>query len=265
MPDRQTSLLALRLAAPVTDVGAVVAAARAAGALDRATPLGDGRSAQEVHWGGTLQRAAVRALDDDGVHLLRVEADAGADGFVAGLARQAGLVAALARHVDTEVLGARDLSARVDRDLAWLMRVAGGGAVPADAVATVTVAAVGRLPGWVRTHGAARFGVPDLELYGLPAGTEGAAAAALAAVQGALLRGGLAAPLALPDGTSVRLVPVLEAWGRFPLDSPGVGRAGTTRGPGLDGPRATLSVLRRPRLGRHRLDLEGVVARLTPR
>lgn len=261
MADRPTSLVALRLAAP-PDVGTVVAAARAAGDLDRAAPLGDARAAAEVHWGGRLQRAAVRALDDeDGAHLLRTEVALGADGFVADLARQAVLLAALARHLP-DVLAVRDVSARVEHDLGWLERVAAGRASRTDAVATVIEPAVGRRPGWVLTHGAARSGVPDLELYGVAAGTEEAAAQALGAVHDALLAGGMAAPLALPDGTPVRLVPVLEAWSRLPMDRPGVGRAGSIRGPGLDGPRATLSVLHRPRLGRHRLDLEGVTARL---
>jgi hypothetical protein len=259
--DRPTSLVALRVAAPDTDVGALVASARSAGDLDRATPLADARTAAEVLWGGRLQRAAVRALDDDGAHLLRTEVALGADGFVADLARQAVLLQALARHVP-EVLGVRDLSARTDHDAGWLERAAASRTTRADAVAVVVGPARGRTPGWIRTHGAARFGVPDLELYGLAAGAEDAAVAALGAVHDALLAGGMAAPLALPDGARVRLVPVLEAWARLPLGWPGIGRAGEVRGPGLDGPRATLSVLHRARLGRHRLDLEGVVARL---
>jgi hypothetical protein len=72
----------------------------------------------------------------------------------------------------------------------------------------------------------------------------------------------LQASLSLPDGTPVYLVPVLEAWQHVSLDWPGVGRAGQERGPGLDGPRASLSVLRRPRFGRYRRDLAGVVRRL---
>lgn len=262
MADRPTSLVALRLPAPVPDVGAVVAAARAAGDVDRTTPRGDGRAAQEVLWGGRAQPAAIRALtDDDGVHLLRTEVAVGIDGVAADMARQAGLLAALARHVDG-VLGVRDLSARTDHDLDWVERAASGSAGRPDVTVAVTDPAVGRTPGWIRTHGAARFGVPDLELYGLTPGTEHAAVTALGAVQDALLAGGMAAPLVLPDGTSVRLVPVLEAWARLPMGWPGIGRAGAVRGPGLDGPRATLSVLHRPRLGRHRLDLEGVLARL---
>ncbi len=261
MPEQPSSLVALRLAATAY-VAAVVAAARTAGDLDRAAPLGDGGAAAEVHWGGRLQRAVVRALDDeDGTPLLRTEVAVAGDGFVAGAARQAMLLRGLARHVDG-VDGVRDLSAGVEHDLDALERMAGGGAVRIDVVAAVVAPGSGRVPGWVRTHGAARFGVPDLELYGLAPGTEETAVAALGAVHDALLAGGMAAPLALPDGTPVRLagVPVGGA-GRPPPRPPG-GRAGAVRGPGLDGPRATLSVLHRARLGRHRLDLAGVTARL---
>lgn len=264
MADRPSSLVALRLSTAV-DVTDVVAAARSTRDLDRTSPVGTAGSAALVHWGGRPGPAAVRAVvDEDGADLLRTELDVGGDGLVAGVARQAGLLGALARHVPGGVLGVRDLSARVERDLAWLDRAAAGGTRRPDAVATVVAAAGGRRPGWVRTHGAARFGVPDLELYGLVAGAEDAAVAALGGVHDALLAGGMAAPLALPDGTAVRLVPVLEAWSRLPLDWPGIGRAGEVRGPGLDGPRATLSVLHRARLGRHRLDLAGVTARLGP-
>jgi hypothetical protein len=38
-----------------------------------------------------------------------------------------------------------------------------------------------------------------------------------------------------------------------------VGRGGQERGEGLDGPRASLSVLHRPRLGRYKKDLQGVL------
>lgn len=272
MPEQPSSLVALRLAAPVADVVALVASARAAGAIDRTAPVGGGGDAAEVHWGGRIQRAVVRAVvDDDGAPLLRTEVAVAADGLVAGAARQAALLAALRPHAEAAVgvVGVLDLAARVERDLGWVDRVAAGGAGRADVVAEVVEPAAGRRPGWVRTHGAARFGVPDLELYGLPPGAEAAAAAALGRVHDRLLAGGMAAALDLADGTPVRLVPVLEAWARLPLDWPGIGRAGTTRGPGLDGPRATLSVLHRPRLGRHRLDLAGVTARLgggvTPR
>jgi hypothetical protein len=264
VPAAPSSLIALRLATPL-DAGAVVAAARAAGGVDRDAPRGDGR-VREVHWGGRLQRGAVRALDADGVPLLRTEVEVAADGVVAGLARQAALVAALAAAApDGTVLGVRDLSALADRDGAWLARVADGGATVPDAVTVVVEPGSAGTLGWARTHGAARFGVPDLELYGLAPGTGAAAADTLVAVAAALLAGGLGAPLALPDGTRLRLVPVLEAWPRLPRGWAGVGRPGALRGPGLDGPRATLSVLHRARLGRHRLDLAGVTGRLTPR
>lgn len=266
MGEATTSRVALRLSSPVPDLPALVATARAAGGVDRVAPIGDG-AALEVHWGGRLQRAAVRAVDDeDGAHLLRTEVALAGDGLVEGMARQSALLTALAAAAPAgSVLGVRDLSARAEHDPSWLVRLVAGGAAPADAVTTVVVAAEGRAPGWVRTHGAARFGVPDLELYGLAAGAEERAVAALGVVVGALLTGGMAAPLSLEDGTRVRLVPVLEAWSRLPLGWPGIGRAGEVRGPGLDGPRATLSVLHRARFGRHRLDLAGVVERLSPR
>jgi hypothetical protein len=266
MGDAPASRIALRFAAPVPDPAALVAAARVAGGVDRAAPIGAG-GAVEVHWGGRLQRAAVRAVeDDDGAPLIRTEVALAGDGLVEGMARQSALVSALAAAAPTgSVLGVRDLSARVDHDPSWLVRLAARGATPTDAVSTAVVAAEGRAPGWVRTHGAARFGVPDLELYGLAAGSEEEAVATLGLVVGVLLTGGMAARLSLRDGTPVRLVPVLEAWSRLPLDWPGIGRAGAIRGPGLDGPRATLSVLHGARLGRHRLDLAGVVERISPR
>jgi hypothetical protein len=150
------------------------------------------------------------------------------------------------------------------RDTTWVGRVAAGQLDATDGVcAAVAVQALGpRGVGWVLTHGAARFGVPDLELYGVPAGQESAAAAVLARVIAQLLTDGIGAALTLPDGTPVRLVPVLEVWPGRPAGWPGTGRAGVDRGPGLDGPRATLSVLHRPRFGRYRLDLEGVRERL---
>ena len=48
---------------------------------------------------------------------------------------------------------------------------------------------------WVHTHGAARFDVPDLELYGLSAGQTDAASAALRHVHDQLLTQGLRAAL----------------------------------------------------------------------
>lgn len=269
MSTARPSLLALVLDRPVTDVGAVVADVRAAGGLDRASAhLGEGRDAQEVHWGGRMQRAVVRSgEDDDGAPLLRVELAIAGDGLVEGLTRQAALLAALARALGPAVLGVRDLSARVERDVAWVGRVATGVVEPSDAVVPVRgVLSDGdegdSRVGWVLTHGAARLGVPDLELYGIAHGAIDAARATLALVASQLVTGGLRARLALADGTPVRLVPVLEAWPTLPPSWPGQGRAGRDRGPGLDGPRATLSVLHRPRFGRHRLDLAGVRDRL---
>jgi hypothetical protein len=60
--------------------------------------------------------------------------------------------------------GIRDVSAMADRDEAWMHRVAVGSVDYADAVQVVSE---GDGTWWVRTHGAARFDVPDLELYGL--------------------------------------------------------------------------------------------------
>lgn len=276
MSGARPSLIALELDRPVEDVGRVVAAARAAGGVDRAAPhLGDGSAAQDVHWGGRMQRAVVRAVEEDGRPLLRTELAIAGDGFAEGLARQATLLAALARTLPGRVRGVRDLSARVDRDEAWLTRAAAGVVDIGDAIVALDGdgAAVGRsgagadraAVGWVLTHGAARLGVPDLELYGVPTDALDAALAELVHVAGQLAVGGLGAPLALSDGTPVRLVPVLEVWSTLPAAWPGPGRAGVDRGPGLDGPRATLSVLHRPRLGRHRLDLDGVRERLRPR
>ncbi len=261
MADRHTSRIALVLDRSVDDVGAVVAAAKAARDLDRATPVRDeGREAQEVHWDGRMQRAVVRAVHgDDGAALLRTETVVGPDGLAVGMQRQARLVQGLARQLPGRVLGVRDQSAFVDRDLPWLHRVAVGSVSTEDAISAVVD---GEGTRWVRTHGAARFDVPDLELYGLNAAQVDPAVEAIRHVHGQLLRGGLRAALHLPDGTPVRLVPVLEAWRHVPLDWPGVGRAGKDRGPGLDGPRATLSVLHPPRLGRFRVDLDGVRAAL---
>jgi hypothetical protein len=266
MSGGRRSRIALVLDRPVDDVGAVVAVARAAGGIDRATPrAGDGTAAQEVAWGGRLQRAVVHAAQDDGSPVLISEVDIVADGLVEGLARHAALVAALAAALPDRVREVRDLSARVVRDEGWLARVATGRLVATDGVrATVGAAAEGpRGVGWVLTHGAARFGLPDLELYGVVAGSETAAATALEHVAAQLLRGGIGAALSLPDATPLRLVPVLEVWPGLPVGWPGTGRAGVDRGPGLDGPRATLSVLHRARFGRYRLDLDGVLSHLS--
>lgn len=265
MSGARPSLLALILDRSVEDVAEVVAAARAAGGIDRASAhRTDGTLAQDVHWGGRMQRAVVRAIDDAGTPLLRAEVVIASDGLAEGLSRQVALLAALARALPGRVRGVRDLSARIDRDEAWMTRVSAGVVEVGDAVVSV-VGAQAPPAGWVLTHGAARFGVPDLELYGVPAGAAEAAVAVLDRVTGQLVAGGLDAPLSLRDGTALRLVPVLEVWPGLPAAWPGLGRAGVDRGPGLDGPRATLSVLRRPRLGRHRLDLEGVRDRLMPR
>jgi len=266
MTGARPSSIALVLDRPVEDVGSVVAEARAAGGIDRASAhLGDGSSAQDVHWGGRMQRAVVRAVEEDGVPMLRTDVALAGDGLIEGMSRQAALLAALARVLAGRVRGVRDLSARTDRDEVWLTRLAAGIVDPGDAVVVEVGADPGDgrgVVGWVLTHGAARLGVPDLELYGIPAPAMGAAQGALVRVAGQLAAGGLAAPLSLADGTPVRLVPVLEVWSTLPASWPGLGRAGVDRGPGLDGPRATLSVLHRARFGRHRLDLEGLRERL---
>ena len=261
----RSSRIALVLDGPIDDVRTVVAEARAAGGIDRATPrTGDGSIIQEVAWGGRLQRAIVRSATEDGAALLVTETDIVADGLVEGLMRHAALVEALARALPGRVRQVRDLSARTVRDEAWLTRVAHGAPQASDGVSAVLGASAQgpREVGWTLTHGAARFGVPDLELYGVPSGRDDAAVALLGRVAAQLLAGGLGARLSLPDTTPLRLVPVLEAWPGLPSSWPGAGRAGVDRGPGLDGPRATLSVLHRPRFGRHRLDLEGVRERL---
>ncbi|MFP4310806.1 MAG: hypothetical protein ACLFS9_02340 [Nitriliruptoraceae bacterium] len=260
--DRYTSLIALHLDAPVTDLAEIVRAAGSAGDLDRAAPVrGRGDEAQEVQWGGRLQRAVVRAMPDpdDGAPLLRSEAYLGEDGLADGLQRQAKLLQSLARQLSSSIVGIRDLSARVERETAWLHRCAIGAVEHEDGIVTVVD---GEGTRWVRTHGAARFDVPDLELYGCNAVQAEAAPPVLRHVHEQLLEDGLKADLRLPDGTPVYLVPVLEAWQHANLDWPGVGRAGRNRGPGLDGPRATLSVLHRPRLGRYRKDLSGVLEAL---
>ncbi|MEX2549124.1 MAG: hypothetical protein WD638_02770 [Nitriliruptoraceae bacterium] len=264
MADRYTSQLALVLDAPLADVGQVVAMARSAGDLDRAAPVrAEGHRAQEVHWGGRMQKGVVRAVHDPDADrpLLRTEADIGSDGPITGMQRQAKLLQALSRPLGARVRGVVDLSAEVERDVAWMNRVAIGAVEHADAIVT-------RVDGegtrWVRTHGAARFDVPDLELYGLNRSQADAAGPVLQHVHEQLVKGGLKASLSLPDGTPVYLVPVLDAWQHVPLDWPGVGRAGQDRGPGLAGPRATLSVLHKPRFGRYRKDLAGVLEMLVP-
>jgi hypothetical protein len=259
--DRYTSLMALALDAPVDDVGPIVRAAGEAGDLDRGAPVrGQETEAVEVQWGGRMQKAVVRATEDaDGTPLLRTETYVGSDGIVQGMRRHALLLQALARQLRGRVREVRDLSATVVHDEAWMHRLAIGAVEPSDAVVVV---ADGEGTHWVHTHGAARFDVPDLELYGLPRVKVPGAEPVLRHLHDQLLRGGLKAELSLPDGTPVYLVPVLEAWQHVPLDWPGVGRAGKDRGPDLTGPRATLSVLHKPRFGRYRTDLQGVVDRL---
>lgn len=270
MNGSRPSRIALVLDAPVDDVGSVVSEARAAGGIDRASAhVGDGTVAQDVHWGGRMQRAVVRSAEEEGLPLLCTEVAIAGDGLTEGLSRQGALLAALARVLTRRVVGVKDLSARVDRDEVWLTRLAAGVVDPSDAVVVEVGADPARLGasyrtevGWVFTHGAARLGVPDLELYGVAPRAIPAARRALTRVASQLAVGGLSAPLSLEDGTSLRLVPVLEVWSGLPAHWPGLGRAGVDRGPGLDGPRATLSVLHRARLGRHRLDLDGVRDRL---
>ncbi len=261
--DRYSSQIALVLDQPVDDVGAVVQAAGHVGDLDRAAPVREeGHLAQEVQWGGRMQKAVVRALrhEENDRPLLRTETYLGEDGLAEGIQRQAKLLQALSRQLQGRIEGVVDLSARTERDTAWMHRCAIGAVQHDDGIVTVID---GEGTRWVRTHGAARFGVPDLELYGCNRTQAEAAPALLAHVHEQLLSRGLKADLSLTDGTPVYLVPVLEAWQEVPLDWPGVGRAGRNRGPGLDGPRASLSVLHKPRLGRYRKDLAGVLDRLT--
>ena len=112
------------------------------------------------------------------------------------------------------------------------------------------------------TFGAGRLDVPDLELYGLAKAQVPAAVDAVRHVHDQLLDRGLKAELSLPTGEPVYLVPVLEAWQHLSPDWPGVGRAGQDRGPGLDGPRATLSILKQARFGRYKKDFSGVLKAL---
>lgn len=242
------------------DVGVVVGAAIQAGDIDRSRAIGVAAEAAEVHWGGRMAKAVVRRIGDGDDHLLRSEAAIGSDGLELGLQRQAQLLQGLARQLRGRVLGVRDLSARTDRDLAWINRLAIGAVHPDDAIVAVSR---GEGTHWVATHGAARLDVPDLEFYGLLRGQVDGAIQAAGHLHAQLLDKGLKrAELTLPDGTEVYLVPVLEAWQMLPLDWPGIGRAGVTRGAGLDGPRATVSLLTRPRFGRYKTDIKGVTAHL---
>ena len=262
MAEKYTSKMALVLDREVEDVGAVVAGARQAGDVDRSAGVRDeGEAAQEVHWGGRMQKAVVRRVvdDADGAPLLRVETYVGGDGPKIGMQRQAALLQALARQLKGRVVGVRDLSAQVERDQAWMNRIAIGAVESEDAIVTV---AEGEGTWWLRTNGAARFDLPDLELYGLTKAQIEPGRRALRHVHQQLLAVGLKGEIELPDGTPVYLVPVLDAWQHVPLDWPGVGKAGLDRGPGLDGPRASLSVRHRPRFGRWKTDLKGVLKAL---
>lgn len=257
MAEKYTSSIALLLDEAVDDVGVVVSGARAAGDIDRASAIpGQGHVAQELHWGGRMQKGVVRYLDEGDDHLLRTETYLGDDGPTHGMQRQAQLLQGLARQLRGRVVGVRDLSAVTDRDEAWIHRLAVGAVDREDAI---VVRAGGEGTWWVRTHGAARFDVPDLEIYGLNRSQVAAAEDALVHVHTQLLRTGLSTDLTLQDGTPIYLVPVLEAWQHLPLDWPGVGRAGQDRGEGLDGPRASLSLLKGRRFGRYKKDFEGVV------
>ncbi|MDX1659712.1 MAG: hypothetical protein R3343_12895 [Nitriliruptorales bacterium] len=260
MAERYTSRIALVLDEQVDDVGSVVEDARAAGDVDRAAAVQDGAEAQEVHWGGRMQKAVVRRVTDeqDGAPLLRTEAYIGDQGLTEGMRRQAQLLQGLSRQVDG-VVAVRDLSAMVDRDEAWMNRLAVGAVELEDAI---TVHAQGEGVWWVFTHGAARFDIPDLELYGLNRSQVEGGKDLLRHVHRQLLDRGLGGPTTLPSGDEIYPVPVLEAWSHLNLDWPGVGKAGQDRGPGLDGPRATLSLLHKPRFGRYKKDFEGVIERI---
>ncbi len=261
MADKYTSQIALLLDAPVEDVELIVKAAGQAGDIDRGAWVRGGTGeAMEVHWGGSMQKGVVRRLvAEDGTPMLRTEAFVNGDGLEHGMQRQAKLLQALARQLHSSVTGIRDLASMTDQDVAWMHRVAIGHVELVDAIVTK---AEGEGTWWVRTHGAARFDVPDLELYGLRASQVDAATEALKHVHGQLLERGLKHAIALPGGEPVYLVPVLDAWPHLNLDFTGVGRGGRERGPGLDGPRATLSILHRPRLGRYRKDFDGVLETL---
>lgn len=263
MAERYTSQIALVLDEPVGSVEAVVEAAGKAGDIDRGSAVrGEGAEAMEVHWGGRMQKAVIRRVVDqrDGAPLLRSETYIGDQGLREGLRRQAILLQALARQLRGRVTGVRDVSAMADRDEAWMNRVAIGAVELEDAI---VVRDAGEGTHWVHSFGAARLDVPDLELYGVRRGQVPAAEEASRHVHEQLLRRGLKAELELPGGEPIFLVPVLEAWQELNPDWPGVGRAGQDRGPGLDGPRATLSLRHRRRFGRYKRDYQGVLDTLT--
>ena len=259
MPDRYTSLVALVLDAPLEDVGAIVNAAVAAGDIDRASAVRDPTEAMEVLWGGRMQKAVVRRVEgNDGAALLRAETLVATDGLKQGMRRQALLLQALGRQLRGRVRAIRDLSGDVEHDEAWLHRMAAG-QVEVEDVISLHTEGTGTL--WVHTHGAARFDIPDLEMYGLNRSQVPGAERVIRHVHEQLLRGGLKADLTLEDGTPIYLVPALEAWTHMPLDWPGIGRAGQPR-IGHEGPRATVSILTKPRLGRFKRDFKGVINRL---
>ncbi|MDP9023415.1 MAG: hypothetical protein M3N57_12120 [Actinomycetota bacterium] len=259
MAEKYTSLIALVVDRPVEDVGAVVDAARVAGDVDRTAPVGTAAEAQEVAWGGRMGKAVVRAVEgQDGAPMLRAETYIGAEGLRNGMRRHAQLLLSLARQLGDRVRGVRDLSAAQDHETGWLARVSGGDVQASDAIHVHTE---GQDTYWVHSHGAARFDIPDLELYGVNRSQLAAAQELIRHVHDQLLRAGLRADLTMPDGTPIYLVPVVEAWSKLPMDWPGVGRADESR-PGHDGPRATLSVLHKRRFGRYRKDIKGVVKRL---
>lgn len=260
MADKYTSKIALVLDAPVASVGDLVDAATKAGDIDRAMKVGDRDEAMEVHWAGRMDKGVVRRMTlDDGTHLLRTEAYVGRLGLREGMKHQALLVQALSRQCKGHVLAVRDLESRVEQDEAWMNRLAIGAVDQKDAIVSV---GAGEGTWWVHTHGAARFDIPDIEIYGLNHAQVEKAKAAIQNIVAQLLRVGLKGQLTLPSGTGVYLVPVLEAWQHVNLDWPGVGRAGQQRGEGLDGPRATLSVLHPPKFGKYKKDFKGVIAAL---
>lgn len=262
MADKYTSQMALEVSALPDDLTALLETAAHQSSLDRIAPVaGSDGEACEVSWGGRMQRAVVRMITDENAALLRTETYIGQEGFPAGLRRQAQLLDALA-SVSQPVHAVRDLAAHTTRDVAWLHRITAGQIALDDAI-TVNVGGTGVR--WVYTHGAARFGVPDLELYGLTADEVAPAIAAITHVHQQLLATGIQPSFRMPTGELVHLVPVRDAWMKLPLDWPGIGRAGQVRAPGLDGPRATLSLLHPKRWGRYRQDFAGVRRVLIPR
>lgn len=262
MADRYTSKMGVAVAAHPSNLESVLGALVADGLLDRAVPVaGSDGEACEVAWGGRMQRAVVRNVTEDGVLLVRVEAYIGQDGFPAGFRRQAQLLDAIASAIKP-VVAVHDLAARTVHDVAWLERIKSGQIMLDDAIVTKVEGTGVR---WAATYGAARFGVPDLELYGLTRDEVEPATAVLSHLHQQLLARGIQGTLTLPTGEPCYLVPVRDAWMKLPLDWPGIGRAGQVRGPGLDGPRASVSLLHPKRFGRYRQDFAGVRRTLIPR